>query len=111
MNMFNPLKISEMLSQANQMQEEMQRKLSETVVDASSGGGAVTVTMNGKKELLKLHIDPSAVTSLSGSQADVEMLEDLIVAAVNEAGRKADEAIKSNVQGMLGGLKIPGLGT
>ncbi|HVN92655.1 MAG TPA: YbaB/EbfC family nucleoid-associated protein [Terracidiphilus sp.] len=109
--MFNPLKISEMLSQANQMQEEMQRKLSETVVDASSGGGAVTVTMNGKKELLKLHIDPSAVTSLSGSQADVEMLEDLIVAAVNEAGRKADEAIKSNVQGMLGGLKIPGLGT
>ena len=58
--------------------------------------------MNGKKELLKIHIDPSAVMSLSGSQPDVEMLEDLIVAAVNEAGRKADEAIKSNVQGMLG---------
>lgn len=108
--MINPLKISEMLSQANQMQEEMQRKLSETVVEASSGGGAVTVTMNGKKELLKIHIDPSAVSSLSGAQADVEMLEDLIAAAVNEAGRKADEAIKSGVQGMLGGLKIPGLG-
>jgi hypothetical protein len=107
--MFNPLKISEMLSQAGQMQEEMQRKLSETVVEGSSGGGAVTATMNGKKELLKLHIDPSAALSLTGGQADVEMLEDLIVGAVNEAGRKADEAIKSNVQGMLGGLKIPGL--
>jgi DNA-binding YbaB/EbfC family protein len=106
--MINPLKISEMLSQANQMQEEVQRKLGETVVEASSGGGAVTATMNGKKELLKIHVDPSAVVSLSGGQADVEMLEDLIVAAVNEAGRKADEAIKSSVQGMLGGLKIPG---
>jgi nucleoid-associated protein EbfC len=107
--MFNPLKISEMLSQAGQMQEEMQRKLGETVVEASSGGGAVSVTMNGKKELLKLRIDPSAVTSLTGGQTDVEMLQDLIVGAVNEAGRKADEAIKSSVQGMLGGLKIPGL--
>jgi hypothetical protein len=107
--MFNPLKIQEMLSQAGQMQEEMQRKLSETIVDASSGGGAVTATLNGKKELLKLRIDPSAVTSLSGGQADVEMLQDLIVGAVNEAGRKADEVIKSSVQGMLGGLKIPGL--
>ena len=107
--MFNPLKISEMLSQAGQMQEEMQRKLGETVVEASTGGGAVTATMNGKKELLKLHIDSSAVLSLSGGQPDVEMLQDLVVAAVNEAGRKADEAIKSSVQGMLGGLKIPGM--
>jgi DNA-binding YbaB/EbfC family protein len=107
--MFNPLKIQEMLSQAGQMQEEMQRKLSDTIVDASSGGGAVTATLNGKKELLKLRIDPSAVTSLSGGQADVEMLQDLIVGAVNEAGRKADEVIKSSVQGMLGGLKIPGM--
>jgi nucleoid-associated protein EbfC len=108
--MINPLKISEMLSQAGQMQEEFQRKLGETVVEATSGGGAVTATMNGKKELLTLHIDPAAVVSLSGGQPDVEMLQDLIVGAVNEAGRKADEAIKSSVQGMLGGLKIPGLG-
>ncbi len=108
--MFNPLKISEMLSQAGQMQEEVQRKLGETVVEATTGGGAITATMNGKKELLKLHIDPSAVLSLSGGQPDVEMLQDLIVGAVNEAGRKADEAIKSSMQGMLGGLKIPGLG-
>ena len=107
--MFNPLKMSETLSQAGQMQEEMQRKLGETVVEASSGGGAVTATMNGKKELLKLRIDPSAVASLSGGQPDVEMLQDLVVGAVNEAGRKADEAIKASMQGILGGLKIPGL--
>lgn len=108
--MINPLKITEMLSQAGQMQEEFQRKLGETVVEATTGGGAVTATMNGKKELLKLAIDPAAALSLSGGQPDVEMLQDLIVGAVNEAGKKADEAIKTNVQGMLGGLKIPGLG-
>ncbi len=108
--MINPLKMGEMLSQANQMQEEVQRKLAQTVVEGSAGGGAVNVTMNGKKQLLKMRIDPSAVTSLSGSQADVEMLEDLIVAAVNDAGRKADDAIQASVQGMLGGLKLPGFG-
>jgi len=107
--MINPLKISEMLSQAGQMQEEMQRKLGETVVEASTGGGAVTATMNGKKELLKIQIDRAAALALSGGQPDVEMLQDLIVGAVNEAGRKADDAIKSSMQGMLGGLKIPGL--
>jgi len=107
--MINPLKLGEMLSQANQMQEEVQRKLSQTVVEGSSGGGAVMATMNGKKQLLKIRIDPAAVTSLSGENPDVEMLEDLVVAAVNEAGRKAEEAMQSSVQGMLGGLKIPGL--
>ena len=106
--MFNPLKIKEMLSQANQMQEEVQRKLSQTIVEGTSGGGAVTVTMNGKKQLLKLRIDPAAVVSLGGSQADVEMLEDLIVAAVNDAGRRAEEAMQSGMQGMLGGLNLPG---
>jgi hypothetical protein len=108
--MINPLKISEMLSQANQMQEEVQRKLGQTVVEGSSGGGAVAATMNGKKQLLKIRIDPSAVIGLGGDQPDLEMLEDLVVAAVNEAGRKADEAMQSSVQGMLGGLKLPGLG-
>jgi DNA-binding YbaB/EbfC family protein len=107
--MINPLKIKEMLSQANEMQEEVQRKLVQTIVEGTSGGGAVTATMNGKKQLLKLHIDPSAVVGLGGNQPDVEMLEDLVVGAVNEAGRKADEAIQSSVQGMLGGLKLPGL--
>src|SRR5580658_8790156 len=98
--MFNPLKISEMLSQANQMQEEVQRKLGETEGEGSSGGGAINATMNGKKQLLKIRIDPSAVIGLSGAEPDVEMLEDLIVAAVNDAGRKAEDAIKTNVQGM-----------
>jgi DNA-binding YbaB/EbfC family protein len=108
--MINPLKIPEMLAQANQLQEQVQRTLAETVVEANSGGGAVTVTMNGKKQLLKLRIDASAVVGLSGGQPDVEMLEDLVVAAINEAGRKADDAMQSNVQGILGGLKLPGLG-
>jgi hypothetical protein len=107
--MFNPLKMKEMMSQASQMQEEVQRKLEQTVVEGTSGGGAITVTMNGKKQLLKMHIDPAAVIGLSGAQPDVEMLEDLIVAAVNDAGRKAEDALQSSVKGMLGGLNIPGL--
>ena len=105
--MLNPLKLQEMLGQAKQMQEQIQQKLATTVVEASSGGGAVTVKMNGKKEVLKISIDPAAVSSLTGANADVEMLEDLVAAAVNEAGRRADEIIKSNVQGMLGGLNLP----
>jgi DNA-binding YbaB/EbfC family protein len=108
--MINPLKLQEMLSQASQMQEEMQRKLGQAVVEGTSGGGAVTATMNGKKQLLKIRIDPAAVVSLGGSQADVEMLEDLVVAAVNEAGRKAEEIAQSSVKGLLGGLNLPGLG-
>jgi DNA-binding YbaB/EbfC family protein len=107
--MMNPLKISEMLSQANQMQEEVQRKLAQTVVEGTSGGGAVTATLNGKKQLLKIRIEPAAVIGLSGEKPDVEMLEDLIVAAVNEAGRKAEEIIQSSVKGVLGGLNLPGL--
>jgi len=63
--------------------------------------------MNGKKELLRLKIEPSAIGS-AGS--DLEMLEDLITAAVNEAGRRADDAMKASVAGMMGGLGLPGLG-
>jgi nucleoid-associated protein EbfC len=103
----NPLKMQEMLSQARDMQEQMQQKLSQTVVEASSGGGAVTVRLNGQKQVLKVTIDPSAVLSLSGNAADVEMLEDLVMAAFNEAGRRADEAMKSSLSGMLGGLNLP----
>jgi nucleoid-associated protein EbfC len=100
-------KMKEMMGQAKQMQEQMERKLSETVVEASSGGGVVTVRMNGKKEVLRLKIEPSAVGS-AGS--DLELLEDLITAAVNEAGRRADDAMKASVAGMMGGLGLPGLG-
>ncbi|HMF65768.1 MAG TPA: YbaB/EbfC family nucleoid-associated protein [Edaphobacter sp.] len=100
-------KMKEMMGQAKQMQEQMEKKLSETVVEASSGGGVVTVRMNGKKELLRLKIEPSAIGS-AGS--DLELLEDLITAAVNEAGRRADDAMKASVAGMMGGLGLPGLG-
>src|SRR5271155_3189908 len=97
--------MQEMLEQARHMQDQMQEKLSQTVVEASSGGGAVTVKMNGQKQILQLKIDASAV--MSSSPGDVEMLEDLVTAAFNEAGRRADEAIKSNLSGMLGGLNLP----
>jgi hypothetical protein len=103
----NPLKIQEMLGQAKQMQEQMQQKLAQSVVEATSGGGAVTVRMNGKKEVLKVTIDPAAVTGLSGSHPDVELLEDLVAAAFNEAGRRAEDLLKSSMQGMLGGLNLP----
>ena len=96
-----------MMQQARQIQEQVQTKMSQTVVEASSGGGAVTVTMNGQKQLLKLKIDAAAVSSLSSSQADVELLEDLVMAAVNEAGRRADDAMKSGLSGALGGLNLP----
>ena len=103
----NPFKIQEMLGQAKQMQEEVSQKLSQSVIEASSGGGAVTVRMNGKKEVLKVTIDPAAVMSLTGANPDVEMLEDLIAAAFNEAGRRAEELLKSSMKGMLGGLNLP----
>lgn len=99
-------KMKEMMGQARQMQEQMERKLAETTVEASSGGGVVTVTMNGKKEVLRLKIDPTVIGS---STSDIELLEDLITAAVNEAGRRADDAMKSSVASMMGGLNLPGL--
>jgi DNA-binding YbaB/EbfC family protein len=103
----NPLEMKEMLGQAKAMQEQLQHKLSETVVEANSGGGAVTVRMNGQKQIQKLTIDPSAVTGLSGNASDLEMLEDLIIAAINDAGRRVDEAMKSGLSSMLGGLNLP----
>ncbi|MGA9717108.1 MAG: YbaB/EbfC family nucleoid-associated protein [Acidobacteriaceae bacterium] len=106
----NPQDIQKMLGQAQEMQQQMEQRLSSTVVEATSGGGAVTVKMNGKKQVLSLKIDPTAITGLIGSAntADVEMLEDLIVAALNEAGRRADESLQSGLSGMLGGLNLPG---
>jgi nucleoid-associated protein EbfC len=104
----NPQDIQKMLGQAQEMQQQMEQRLASTVVEATSGGGAVTVKMNGKKQVLSLKIDPSAVSSLTSNTADVEMLEDLIVAALNEAGRRADESLQSGLSGMLGGLNLPG---
>jgi DNA-binding YbaB/EbfC family protein len=104
----NPQDIQKMLGQAQEMQQQMEQRLASTVVEATSGGGAVTVKMNGKKQVLSLKIDPTAVAGLASNTADVEMLEDLIVAALNEAGRRADESLQSGLSGMLGGLNLPG---
>ncbi|HEY2003293.1 MAG TPA: YbaB/EbfC family nucleoid-associated protein [Acidobacteriaceae bacterium] len=104
----NPQDIQKMLGQAQEMQQQMEQRLASTVVEATSGGGAVTVKMNGKKQVLSLKIDPTAVAGLGSNTADVEMLEDLITAALNEAGRRADENLQSGLSGMLGGLNLPG---
>ena len=106
MNFSDVGKMQEMMAQARQMQEQMEQKLAETVVEAETGGGMVRVRMNGKKEVLRITIEP---TALGASSGDIELLEDLIAAAVNEAGRRADEAAKSSVAGLMGGLNIPGL--
>ena len=98
-------KMNEMLSQANAMRESMEEELARTVIEGTSGGGAVSVRMNGRKELLKVTIAPAAATAAA---EDLTMLEDLIVAAVNEAGRKADLAAQSSAGDMLGGLGLPG---
>jgi nucleoid-associated protein EbfC len=94
--------MQEMMKQAQQMQEEMQRELQQVRVEASVGGGIVTITMNGAKEVLDIKLDPETVKS-----GDVEMLQDLLLAAFNEAARKADEKIKGNLGSKLGGMGLP----
>ena len=96
--------IQDMMKQAQEMQERLQREMAELSVEASSGGGMVTVIVNGHKHLLKLTIDPEVV-----SKDEIGMLQDLIVAALNDAHRKVDEAMKNKMGGMLSGLKLPGL--
>jgi len=96
--------LQDLMSKAKQQYEVLQKKMEETVVEASSGGGSVTVTMDGRKQVRSIKIDPEAVKS-----GDLEMLQDLITAAVNGAGRKVDDAMQSTMGGMLGGMGIPGL--
>ena len=100
-------KMQDMLAQAGAMQEQMEQRMLDTTVEAETGGGMVRVKMNGRKEVLRLTIQPTAMGS---SSADLELLEDLITAAVNAAGRKADAAMQSGMAGMMGGLGLPGLG-
>src|SRR5437763_14747395 len=95
------LNIQGMMKQAQQMQEKMAREMEELRVDASAGGGVVNVTMKGNHEIISLKIDPEIV-----KENDVEMLQDMILAAINEANRKCDEAMK----GKLGAMLPPGLG-
>ena len=98
------MNIQQMMKQAQQMQERMQKQMADMRIEATAGGGMVTVVMNGSKQVLSLKIDPEAV-----SKDDVEMLQDLILAAINDGSRKADEAMSQQMSGMMGGMKIPGL--
>ena len=93
--------LQQLMSQAKQQYESLQKKMQETVVEASSGGGTVHVKMDGRKQVLSLKIDPEAVKA-----GDIEMLQDLITAAVNEAARQVDQAMQSTVGGMLGGMGL-----
>jgi len=93
-----------LMKQVQQMQAQMQQKMTELRVEGTAGGGMVKATMNGSKELLAVTIDKEAV-----DPNDVEMLQDLVVAAVNEASRKVDEEMQSSLGAMTGGMKIPGL--
>ena len=94
--------IAEMMKQAQQMQEDLQREMERIRVDASAGGGIVTVAMNGMKEVVDLKIEPEIFKT-----GDVEMLQDLIIAAVNESSRKVDEAMKGKLGSKLGGMGLP----
>jgi len=98
------MNINQVMKQAQQMQERLQKQMADMRVEASAGGGMVTVVVDGSKQIQSLKIDPEVV-----SKEDVEMLQDLIVAAVNDAHRKADEQLSKQMGGMMGGLKIPGL--
>jgi DNA-binding YbaB/EbfC family protein len=98
------MNIKQMMKQAQAMQEQLQQQAGQTRVEATAGGGMVTVVMNGLKQVEKITIDPEVV-----SKEDVDMLQDMILAALADAHRKIDEELKRHMGGMLGGLGIPGL--
>ena len=98
------MNIQAMMKQAQQMQERLKKQMTELRVEATAGGGMVTVVVSGDKQLHSIKIDPEVV-----SKDDVEMLQDLILAAINDAQRKIDDALQQQMSGMMGGLKIPGL--
>jgi nucleoid-associated protein EbfC len=93
-----------MMKQAQQMQERLQQQMAELRVEGNAGGGMVTVIVNGAKQVQSLKIDPDVL------KEDVEMLQDLIVAAINDAHRRADEEMSQKMGGMLPpGMKLPGM--
>jgi len=96
--------IQAMMKQAQEMQQRLQQQMTDLRVEATSGGGMVTAVVNGHKHLLSLRLDAEVV-----SRDDVGMLQDLIVAAVNDAHRKVDEELKRTMGGMMSGLGLPGL--
>ncbi len=98
------MNLQQLMKQAQQMQEKLQKQMETTVIEATAGGGMVSVKMNGQKQLLSVQIEPDVFNG-----GDKDMLQDLIVAAVNEANRKIDEALQGQLGNLTGGLKIPGL--
>ncbi len=98
------MNIQKMMQQAQDMQEKLQRQMADLRIEATAGGGMVFVVINGHKQLQTLKIDPEVV-----SKEEIDMLQDLIVAAINDAHRRVDEALASQMQGMMGGLKLPGM--
>lgn len=94
--------MQQMLKQAQKMQEQLQKQMEETVVEASAGGGMVSVKMNGNKHLIGIEIDPEVMN-------DREMLQDMIVAAVNEATRRVEETMQNQLGSLTAGLKLPGM--
>ena len=97
------MNIKQLMKQAQQLQDQMQRQMASLKVEGSAGGGMVKVEMTGNKEIVSVVIDKEAV-----DPDDVDMLQDLVKAAVNEAVRKVDEEMQSSVGSMTGGMKIPG---
>ena len=97
------MNIGKMMKDLQKMQAKMQEDLDSLEIESTSGGGVVTARMNGKKQLLALKLAPEAITP-----DDAELMEDLITAAVNEAGRQVDEAVERMTQGLTAGLKRPG---
>ena len=97
------MNIKQLMKQAQQMQDQMQRQMASIRVEGTAGGGMVKAEMSGNKELISITIDKEAV-----DPSDVEMLQDLVKAAVNEAARKVDEEMQSSMGAMTGGMKIPG---
>jgi|SRR5688572_13381265 len=96
--------MKQLMKQAQQMQEKLQKQMESTVVEATAGGGMVTVKMNGNKQLVSIQVEQDVFTG-----GDKEMLQDLIVAAVNEGIRKVDEALAGSLGNLTGGMKIPGM--
>ena len=98
------MNIGKMMKDLQKMQSKLKDEIDTLEVEATAGGGVVTARMNGKKELLSLTLTPEAVTP-----DDLGMMQDLILVAVNEAGRKVDAELQRKTQGLAGGLKLPGL--
>jgi DNA-binding YbaB/EbfC family protein len=102
--MKNIMDLQKMLKTAKEMQDKLQKETAEMRVEGTSGGGMVTVVLDGQKRLLSIRLEPEVV-----NKDDIDMLQDLVIAAFNDAAAKVDEEVGRKLGGLTGGLKIPGL--